>query len=343
MNPAVSVIIPVYNREKYINKCVDSVLSQTFNDFELILVDDGSTDKSPDICDEYAKKDSRVKVVHKSNGGVSSARNEGLKIATGEYITFVDSDDYIDSDFLEYAINNIEETGVDIFVSGVIHEYCNCDSIEKVEVTNIKKNGVFAIKELLEMWGKEIPLDCLCGPWCKLYRTNLIKYYGVKFDTSMNIGEDTYFNTEMMGLAENAYLSNLSFYHYCKNSSETSLVRSFHKEIYEIDKKIYSKIRDSMYDRQCSDESILRLENRYLTALLGEIHHYYSRSNDVAKSSIKTLIKKIANDEHIRRYKIKTIKKEKLLLMLLKIRAYNLIMLVFDLYYRAKNGNACNG
>ena len=100
MQPAFSVIVPVYNAEKTLQRCVDSILAQTFEDFELILINDGSKDQSGDICDEYAAKDSRVKTVHKTNGGVSSARNAGLRIAQGEYIAFIDSDDYIDNDYL---------------------------------------------------------------------------------------------------------------------------------------------------------------------------------------------------------------------------------------------------
>ena len=89
-NPAISIIIPVYNADKYLRRCIDSVISQSFTDFELILVDDGSKDKSPQICDEYASQDKRVRVIHKVNGGVSAARNDGLDIAKGEYVTFID-------------------------------------------------------------------------------------------------------------------------------------------------------------------------------------------------------------------------------------------------------------
>ena len=105
MIPKISVIIPVYNAEKTLHRCIDSILAQTFSDFEVLLIDDGSKDKSGEICDEYARKDSRIKVCHKENGGVSSARNMGLDNAKGEWITFVDADDYIASDFLS-AINN---------------------------------------------------------------------------------------------------------------------------------------------------------------------------------------------------------------------------------------------
>lgn len=108
MNPKISVIVPVYNVEKYLRRCIDSILSQTFSDFELLLIDDGSKDKSGDICDEYAAKDARIRVFHKDNGGVSSARNLGLVKANGEFIFFVDSDDYLDNTHLENYSKDID-------------------------------------------------------------------------------------------------------------------------------------------------------------------------------------------------------------------------------------------
>lgn len=98
----ISVIIPIYKVEQYLNRCVDSVINQTYSNLEIILVDDGSPDKCPQICDEYNKKDSRIKVIHKQNGGLSDARNVGIKLSSGKYITFIDSDDYVDSDYVEY-------------------------------------------------------------------------------------------------------------------------------------------------------------------------------------------------------------------------------------------------
>lgn len=116
--PIISVIVPVYNVEKYLPRCIDSILAQTFTDFELILVDDGSPDNCGAICDEYAAKDKRVRVIHKSNGGVSSARNAGLDAASGEYVTFVDSDDYIAEDRLKQMHSSIFESKADIAVAG---------------------------------------------------------------------------------------------------------------------------------------------------------------------------------------------------------------------------------
>lgn len=119
MNPKISIIVPVYKVEKYIHKCIDSILNQTFKDFEIILVDDGSPDNCGKICDEYAQKDDRVVVIHKENCGVSSARNAGLDIARGEYIGFVDSDDYIEDDMYENLYNCSVLNNADISIIGV--------------------------------------------------------------------------------------------------------------------------------------------------------------------------------------------------------------------------------
>ncbi len=147
--PAISVIVPVYNVEKYLDRCVRSILNQTFSDFELILVDDGSPDNCGSMCDSYAKQDARVQVIHKKNGGLSDARNVGKAVATGEYILFVDSDDYIKEIALEDLYRLAKKNNADI----VIGEICNCyekyhDS-EPITLTSSVCSGTEALKEAL--------------------------------------------------------------------------------------------------------------------------------------------------------------------------------------------------
>ena len=110
-NPLISVVIPIYKVEKYLCECVDSVINQTYTNLEIILVDDGSPDNCPAICDDYASKDSRIKVIHKENGGQSSARNAGIKIAKGEYISFIDSDDYVSPVYIEQLYSTLKRSG----------------------------------------------------------------------------------------------------------------------------------------------------------------------------------------------------------------------------------------
>ena len=167
----ISIIVPVYNVEKYLENCIESILNQTFKDFELILVDDGSTDNSCKICDIYEKKDSRIKVIHKNNGGLSSARNAGLDIACGKYVGFIDSDDSIHPRMYEILYDLIKKYESDISCCNYKKiydifkdEYENVNSLEVIEMSNIE-----AIKNLYD---KEIGVKLVIA--CnKLYRKNL--------------------------------------------------------------------------------------------------------------------------------------------------------------------------
>ena len=118
MSEKISVIVPIYKTEQFLSKCIDSIINQTYKNLEIILVDDGSPDNCPKICDEYAKRDNRIKVIHKENGGLSSARNAGIEIATGDFSAFVDSDDWIDSDMYESLVKLSDEYNADIAECG---------------------------------------------------------------------------------------------------------------------------------------------------------------------------------------------------------------------------------
>ena len=177
-----SIIVPVYNVEKYLCECVDSVLKQTYKDFELILVDDGSTDRSSDICDEYAKNDNRIKVVHKQNGGQSTARNAGVEIANGKFAVFIDSDDMLsDVNFLR-DIKNLIDSKTDV----VIFRYCKYYDNGKIDncginLNNIKHSEKQAIlKELV----KRDAFFCSC--WSKCVRLDILKENNIEFDTNLS-------------------------------------------------------------------------------------------------------------------------------------------------------------
>ena len=181
--PIISVIIPVYNTEKYLRRCIDSVLTQTYQDFELLLIDDGSNDSSGTICDEYAARDSRVKVFHKENGGVSSARNLGLDNARGEWITFVDSDDYIEEKFLKSFEGNLD---ADLVVGNMV--ICEDGKLPR----NIKVDILPGIYTHIQSALKgNLTNHAFCAPWGKLFRKDCIG--DLHFDVRMTICEDTKF------------------------------------------------------------------------------------------------------------------------------------------------------
>ena len=185
-SPKISVIVPVYNVEQYLPRCIDSILAQTFTDFELLLIDDGSTDNSGKVCDEYARKDSRIRVFHKKNGGVSSARNTGLDNAHGEWVAFVDSDDTLDVDFLHYSFLDIpdfvdivflswakKENGKIVFekiLPDVVYDHCNLH--KAFSDTDIVSMGI---------------------PWGRIYKMSVIQKYNLRFDIDLPISEDRLF------------------------------------------------------------------------------------------------------------------------------------------------------
>ena len=151
MNKLISIIVPVYKVEKYLVKCVDSIINQTYSNLEIILVDDGSPDMCPKICDKYAEKDSRIKVIHKENGGLSDARNHGIDIATGDYITFIDSDDFYELDLFEKFIENITNKDCDIYCFKTKEIYENNQSYEFSKNKNIVNiNNIHCMKDILD-------------------------------------------------------------------------------------------------------------------------------------------------------------------------------------------------
>ena len=178
--PTISVIVPVYNAEQYLPRCIESVLAQTFVDWEMLLIDDGSTDASGSICDEYAAKDERIRVFHKENGGVSSARNLGLDNAQGEWITFVDSDDYIEENYLKSFEGNLD---ADLVVG-------NIQMIRKQEVEEVGSHispGYY--NDIKSEVANCLTNLCFLAPWGKMFRRTLV--LGLHFDESMCISEDT--------------------------------------------------------------------------------------------------------------------------------------------------------
>lgn len=190
----ISVIVPIYKVEKYLAKCIDSILAQTFSDFELILVDDGSPDACPEICDAYARKDPRVVVIHRENGGLSAARNSGLEIAKGKYITFCDSDDYLAPDFLEVLYTRIEEDGADVVNGGLV--------VVDEAGTELYKNGFEQMTKEIRTQREQcelVTVDVLGGRlgWCvcvRLFRGDIIREHHLRFYSCF--AEDIPFSVE---------------------------------------------------------------------------------------------------------------------------------------------------
>lgn len=187
--PLVSVIVPVYNVEYYIEKCVKSIMAQDYQKLEIILVDDGTQDASGQLIDQLAQQDSRIRVIHKENGGVSSARNRGLAVATGEYITFVDGDDYIARDYVSYLL--------DLAVSNQCDMAISRNNFTTLDSTQISKDhqSVCSAEQVIE----EIYLMTLnVAVWNRLYKHDFLKTYGIVFNEEIWFGEGMLFNIECL-------------------------------------------------------------------------------------------------------------------------------------------------
>lgn len=216
----ISIIIPVYNVERYLRQCIESVIAQTFEDWEAILVNDGSKDGSLAICQEYAAKDERIKVIEKPNGGPSSARNRGLDEARGEYVYFMDADDWVEKNFLEvffYGNDNGNDNHIspraienyDIVFQGFVREMS--DGRQEESFAMDADTSVMSKEEIICRLYKE---HVYGWSWCKLFRIEIIEDHHIRFDESLRLWEDELFTSEFLQYAETVRTVNSHLYHY---------------------------------------------------------------------------------------------------------------------------------
>lgn len=259
MTPKVSIMIPIYNAEKHLNRCIDSVLKQDFEDFELILMDDGSKDGSAAILDEYAEKDPRVIVVHKENSGVSDTRNQAMALAKGEYLQFLDSDDWITRDATGLLVRMAQENDCDM----VIADFYRVIGERLSQKGKIHEDGILTREEFaLEMM--ENPADFYYGVlWNKLYRRDMIMENGLCMNKDISWCEDFIFNMEYIRHVRTVYALHVPIYYYVKTpgslvSQGTSISKTIqmkkmvfkcYKEFYQdvFKEKDYEKIRLQVY------------------------------------------------------------------------------------------------
>ncbi len=224
----ISVIVPVYKAEKYLHRCVDSILAQSYTDFELLLIDDGTPDNSGTICDEYAAKDSRVRVFHKPNGGVSSARNLGLDNARGEWYTFVDADDWVEQEYLE---NFVTVDAADMIVCAV--------KASDGYIWNTD-NHLYTLKEFFAKYSDTLIIRSC---WATFFRASIISEHNIRFDTLMRYGEDMIFNLHYLLYCFNIRTINLIGYNYFQDGNVHSkkYLLSFDEIYYSLIKSINIK------------------------------------------------------------------------------------------------------
>ena len=227
-NPLVSVIVPIYKAKEYLNQCVQSLYTQTYSNIEIILVDDGSPDECPAICNELAKSDARIHVIHKENEGAAIARKSGLDVATGAYVIFVDSDDWLDTDTISGCVSTALSTGTDCVMFGYVREYPQKSTPITLSEDSFSYNQTMAEEQIhrrivgpiTEELQNPQKLDSMSPVWGKLYRLSTAKNGRTLSERIVGTSEDTIFNLYALDGCKISYI-NKCFYHYRKSNAQS--------------------------------------------------------------------------------------------------------------------------
>lgn len=318
-----SVIVPVYNVEKYIEKCLLSVLNQGYSDYEIIVVDDGSKDRSGQICDQFAQKYDNIIVLHIPNGGVSNARNTALSIVRGEYIWFIDSDDYIEPNALEIIESCIEKhdyVDLVIFDAIVIDE----EGEESGKITcNLPCGQSLKFEEHREFVSVNTSL------WNRIYRTEIIRNNQLLFEQNITIAEDLLFNYKYLLECQNAYYEKKVLYYYVQRRNSAMSGAGKNRDVQKVFESLIS------YYKESGKYTIYKNEIEYLA-----IYHYFIVTSvrmircGIAKDECMTIPRWFAEKEILlslrNPYVRKMAPKHILLFVLLKLRAYSIVARLFS-------------
>lgn len=343
--PKVSVIVPVYNVEKYIHKCVDSLVNQTLKDIEIILVDDGSPDNCGKICDEYAKKDTRIKVIHKKNAGVSAARNDGIDNSKSDYVMFVDSDDWCNPNMCEIAYNTVMDTKADISIFTNYYSYSNYeevpttvpkklllenyDNIEKLQLTVLHRGYIKLIDQNANYGG-------ITAPWGKIFSLKLIRENEIKFNLNVNgLFDDGLFVMETLERAKLVSFDNIPVYHY--RILDNSIVRSFNKNKLNTYNNIYLEIKKfiSKYDKKdlFLEAYYARVILYFIVSLQTYFFNKYNKENLIKKlKELKITMNSTVYKEAIKNVSLKYLaKSQRMYVRFARTGVASLIWLLYEL------------
>ena len=253
-DPLISIVVPVYNVEKFLCTCLDSILSQTYTNWEAILVDDGSKDNSGKISDEYAQKDHRIKVLHKQNGGVSDARQAGLDAAKGEYIIHADPDDWVEPKMLEELLHKAKEENADMVICDTIWEKGTITELHIERPTSLDNEII-----LCDLFDGKIHGSC----WNKLVRRSIFKQYNVKFPQGVQLREDLYVVASLLIHPIKVSYLNKAFYHYVIGENPNSLTWKV-RHSYEHDVNVYNLFDKLTMGHICHKQANYRMASLLL-------------------------------------------------------------------------------
>jgi glycosyltransferase involved in cell wall biosynthesis len=310
-----SIIIPIYNSEKYINNCINSIINQKGIKFEVLLIDDGSTDNSSQICDNYAQLDTRIKVFHKENGGVSSARNLGIENSRGKWITFIDSDDWLNSEYIQ-SINNILNLNIDL----TIYNYISFLSKKRQEQGRfILQEGIHNdVNSLLNM---ALQLEIASLSTCtSIYKKEIIEKYHIRFDINMKTCEDFMFNLEYYSHIKSYYAFKTPYYYYRQNEESVTHKRKLdHAKDYQL---VYNKLITITNKNHLSNNSIEIFKERWIKWIIGLVYNF--KLQNISNDEINKWIYSQQYYNELKNFKVHSIK-AKIEIILLKYKLNTLI------------------
>lgn len=332
-NYLVSIILPIYNVEKYLDRCIQSILNQSYENLEIILVDDGSPDRSSEICDEYRKSDQRIKVVHKENGGLSDARNAGLILAKGKYIIFLDSDDYIEHTMVEDAVTVLEKNNSDIVIWGYYADFVDEDeNLISSKIINPCISGDFLKSDFYEVTITNELIGILGYAWNKMYKKSLLLKNNFKFTKGLSLVEDIVFNGPVLTSAERISFIEKPYVHYMQRSRET-LGTKFYENYYELKKMAMNTVESMLSEWGKTDCEISKIKSNLLyntlkstTRLLSKAENYTKDEKDIY---LKTLLNKSDVQDTLSAYSPKN-HKDRLIKFLMLKRQSNLLLYMYS-------------
>lgn len=337
----VSIIIPIYKvGENFLRKCIESTISQTLEDIEIILIDDGSPDNCGQICDEYAKKDGRIIVIHQKNKGLCGARNAGVKRATGEWISFVDGDDWIESEMCETLYNYSKNDDFDVIICGITKDYkhksCKYD-YSKFEDKKVYENEEckYLQKEMLDHTAR------ISSVYAKLIKRDILLKYNVFHNESLRQGaEGIEFNLRLFKNVKKVLFVKEHFYHYMYNPESISASHDEKNHIYVL--KCFEEIKKEINEFDNKDELLEMFYNRMLyTIVATAISGYFNPENkekfEVKKKKYMQYLKEPLIQETLEKANFKKLDKERFIIIkLIQFRCYRIISLLAKLRKKQK-------
>lgn len=288
----ISIVVPIYNCENTIDRCIESLINQTYTNIEIILINDGSTDSSEEKCIKYTNNDSRITLISKANEGVSKARNIGIKKANSEYIMFVDSDDYVQVDMCERLLEAINNNEYDVVISGYERVFLFNNRVRSNLIIKPKYGNIKTVDQYKQRWCELYEKSFFNAPWAKLYKTEIIKNNNITFKEHLECGEDLLFNLEYFKYVKNISLIDEAFYIY-ECTEKESLTTRYDSDKDSNDRLLYNStllyLKSKGMINQCKHSVALI----YMRSCFRTFEQILYGKNKLNKSEKKSKIKKI--------------------------------------------------